>query len=121
MSAPDEEKTPIPGTGTPGLSSAGQVFNSTSDTDVHHPDQTTSATPLEPGWYWVRMFPSTSPELLDKYKLPHHYDRVKLWDGKLWISDGDAWHYMTMEQFKANGFLVGPKLEKPGDNTFRKL
>jgi chromosome segregation ATPase len=76
---------------------------------------------ITPGVYWTREKSRTRNDLRKKHNLPEWLVYQMEWDGHHW-SNKSGWTHITMEQFVADGWQLGPRVEnEPKDEQYHEV
>lgn len=76
---------------------------------------------ITPGVYWTREKSRTRNDLRKKHNLPEWLVYQMEWDGHHW-SNKSGWTHITMEQFIAGGWQLGPPVEgEPTNDKFHEV
>ena len=76
---------------------------------------------ITPGVYWTRKKSRTRNDLRKKHNLPEWMVYQMEWDGYHW-SNKSGWTHITMEQFVADGWQLGPRVEnEPKDDQYHEV
>jgi len=91
------------------------------DTGCDDPAPADTAGGIKPGVYWAREISRTREDLRKKHNLPEWMVYQMEWDGYHW-SNKSGWTHITMEQFVAGGWQLGPPVEgEPTDDKYHEV